>query len=457
MDIAAAVKAQMLGVLLDAIARPVTVGGNAVPAAPPASTALVAGETVAATVTAIRPDGRLVIAIKGQTVQAEIRGADLPASARGPGAVLQLTVETTGATPRLAFAGVAQSDAQVGTAQVTKAPVQPPSVGTPDVPTVRIAQPAAPPEPVVAPAVNQQAAVVARAATDAAVRQGSAAPLYADLAALVNRSAPALPPVITALAQAILANRLDGDAPVTAKTLKQAIDASGVLQESHAADGKPAPLDAKALLTTLRDLLRRDAPQFSPPHPTDAEPPRRDGAVTAQRAAVSQLATTTEPATIAAALAREADQAVERLTLHQIASLPEQRTGITDNPKPQQLNFELPIAFGQQTTMAGFRIEREKRRAKDSGQTTDIWGVRFAIDADVLGSVHAHVRLAGQRISVTLWAEEAATHSAFVAAIPMLQAALTGNALEIGDLAVFPGRPAEKRRAASGHFLDRRS
>jgi Flagellar hook-length control protein FliK len=308
---------------------------------------------------------------------------------------------------------------------------------------------AVPPDPV--------AAAVTRATAEAAVRQGSAAPLYADLAAVLPRAEAALPRPIAALAEAILATRLDGGKPVLAEDLKQAIARSGVLQEANLARGEPAPLDAKALLTTLRDLLRTDAQRFTPPA-QDAEPPRRDGAVTAQKAAAPLLAVETDPKVIAGTLAREADQAVERLKLHQLASLPEPRQAAQDPARPQQLSFELPIALGQQTAMAGFRIEREKRRAREAnGQTVDIWGVRFAIDADVLGPVHAHVRLSGQTISVSLWAEDSATHRAFVASVPMLEAALKDNALEIGDLMVFPGRPAEPKRAASGHFLDRRT
>jgi Flagellar hook-length control protein FliK len=448
MDIVAAIQQQMLGVLIDALGKPSASAGQTTNTAAPLD--LSAGETVSATVAAVKPDGSLVLTIKGQPVQAEIKGSILPEAARQSGATIQLKVETAGQTPRLAFVAVEVQTAKQGQTSATAAPINPSQ-------SVRItnhtqAPLAPPPDPV--------AAAVTRAATEAAAKQGSAAPLYADLAALAARPEAALPRPIVALAQAILASRLDGDRPVTAGDLKQAIGQSGIAHEASLARGDPAVLDAKTLLTTLRDLLRNDAPRFTTGAP-DAEPPRRDGAVLAQRATAPLLAVETDPKVITTTLAREADQAVERLKLHQIASLPEPR--VNDPTRVQQLSFELPVAFGQQTAMAGFRIEREKRRAKEaSGQPVDIWGVRFAIDADMLGPVHAHVRLAGQTISVSLWAEDATTHSAFVAAIPMLEAALSDNALEIGDLMVFPGRPVEPKRAShshalQGHFLDRSS
>ncbi len=451
MDIVAAIQQQMLGVLIEALGKPSASTGQSTNTPAGAPIDLSAGETITARVAAVKPDGSLVLTIKGQTVQAEIKGSILPEAARQPGATIQLRVETAGQTPHLAFLAV---DAQ------TARPVQTPSSPVPLIPvqSVRIANPAlaAP----LAPPPDPVAAAVTRATTEAAARQGSAAPLYADLAALASRPEAALPRPIVALAQAILASRLDGDRPVTAVDLKQAIAQTGIAHEASLARGDPAVLDAKTLLTTLRDLLRNDAPRFTTPSP-DAEPPRRDGAVLAQRATTPLLAVETDPKVITTTLAREVDQAVERLKLHQIASLPEQR--VSDPARVQQLSFELPVAFGQQTAMAGFRIEREKRRAKEAnGQPIDIWGVRFAIDADLLGPVHAHVRLAGQTISVTLWAEDAATHGAFVAAIPMLEAALADNALEIGELMVFPGRPAEQKRTSrghslQGHFLDRSS
>ena len=465
MSISAAIKTQLLGVLLDALATPVASGQSAYgqKAAGTGLANLGTNETLTATVQGVKPDGRLILTIKGQTIEADVKDTLLPETARLPGARLQLRVETLGETLRLAFVGLASSPGLTnssGVAQLASGPS--PAGQNPATPaleslagltTVRIVNGTAAPQlSSTAAPVNPVTVIISRATVEAASRQGSAAPLYADLAALANRTDAPLPRPIATIVQTLLANRLDGEASITAADLKQAIARSGVFQEPNA-------LDAKALLTALRDTLRGDSIRNPALPASDSEPPRRDGAVAAQRPVAALLAREADPQIISSTIAREADRAVERLTLHQIASLPDPQKPLTsEGARPQQLSFELPIALAQQqTALAGFRIEREKRRTKEANQSVDVWGVRFAIDADVLGPVHAHLRLAGPRISVSLWAEDATTHAAFVASIPLLEATLAENALEIGEVRVFPGRPAEPRPAMSGHFLDRRS
>ncbi|MCA3565702.1 MAG: flagellar hook-length control protein FliK [Methylocystis sp.] len=467
----AAIKQQMLAVLIEAVGKPSTASGQAqtVPAPTPAQP-LAIGETVTATVIAARPNGDLVLSMKGQAVLAAVSGSALPPAAQVPGAMIRLKVETAGQTPRLAML-----DAQPPPA--TAASTAPPAQPAPPAPLARPVPPAPPAQPAAAPAAKaalqsepvlriiapradaislpeRLSAVIARTTAEAAGRQGSAAPLYANLAELTARPDAPLPRPVAVLAEAILSQRIDGERPVTANQIRQAVAQSGLLQESATARGGPPPLDAKALLSTLKELLRADALRFVPAAP-DAEPPRYDSPVTAQKAVAASLAGEKDPALIAGTLAREADQATERVKLHQIASLPDPRPAPGEPARPQQLSFEIPIAFAQQTAMAGFRIEREKRRKAESGQPIDIWGVRFAIDAEGIGPVHAHVRLAGQTVSVSLWAEDKATYGAFLAAVPMLEAALAESALDIGDVAVFAGRPAETRRAEAGRFLDR--
>jgi hypothetical protein len=447
MDIVTAIKSQMLGQLIEALGKPSSAASSTGVSSTntAASLGLVTGETIVATVASQNPNGTLLLQIKGKWVNADLRGTSLPSAAREAGAQLQLKVEVAGDTPRLSFVTVeqqAKAPAQPNLSQITPATIRLVSAST------------APPPSSATP--NRVADVISRVTTDAATRQGSAAPLYADLAALTSRGDIALPKPLERLAALLLSNRLQGDAPITADALKQSIARSGVFQEAQLANGEASKIDSKALLLGLRELLKSETLPVSS-SPSNTEPPRRDGALTSQKAPPPTLANESDPKVISSTLARETDQAVERLKLHQIASLPDQRIPPSDQQRPQQLNFELPVALAQHTALAGFRIERDKPRTSKNGQAIDCWGVRFAIDADVLGPVHAYVRLAGQTISVSLWAEQADTHKALVDAIPMLEAALSQNALDIGELVVFSGKPAEAKHATSSHFLDRRS
>ncbi len=445
MDIGAALKAQMLGQLMDVLGQP---GAAVTPvslATALQSGALPPGTPLQARVLAAGADGTLTLALGRQQLTARIDGAALPANARQPGALLTLTVAAgtaTGAEPRLNFLAATPPANTAATLRMAEISTAPP-----------------------APAAQRQV-TIHEATAQAALRQGSAAPLFADLAALVARPAGApLSTQVLALASALLATRLDGAQPITAEAVKAALQATGVLHEANMARSAAPVLDAKALLTLLKTALEpKGTSPETPPVRAEAarpEPPRADGPVTAQRAALPSLATEPRAEVITATLAREVTEASDRLRLHQIASLPEAQSKSDTGPTTRQLNLELPIALGQQTAMAGLRVERDRRRRAASGDALDSWGVRFAIDAEGIGPVQAHLRLQGASISVSLWAEEADTHRHFVEALPHLEAALREGALEVQDLRVFPGRPAEVQRLAeggkSGRFLDRSS
>jgi hypothetical protein len=438
MDIVAAVKQQMLGALIEALGRPGAPApqGKPTPAAP-LGLDLARGEIVSATVVRVERDGSLVIAVKGMPVQAEFSGRALPEAAKRPGVVLQLMVDSAGPRPQLAFMAFAP-------AAETAAPPK----------AVPLAAPTPAPQPTEQVAQAPiSATVIAKAAALAVPRQGSAAPLYADLAAVAERpDLPAGRPV-AAIVRALLGLRLDGEEAIGPEAVKAAIRQASVPVEALAQRADPPPVDARTLLTVLRTILSGGAPPALSDR-ADAPPPLREGLVAAQRPSPSGLAAEAEPEAVAAALVRDADRALERIKLHQYASIPEPRPSATE-PTRQQLSFELPIALGPLTAMAGFRIDRERRpAATKADRPTDAWGIRFAIDADLLGHVDAHLRLVGDAVSISLWAEEPATREAFMAALPLLEAALADSALEVQDIAVLSGRAVDPKPAAAGLFLD---
>jgi hypothetical protein len=461
MSIASNIKAQLVGQLLAAIGNTGLSSGAALSAQKAAASAAVAsalselqsGQSLVATVTGPAKNGQLPVLVNGQAILANIRNAALPQEALRPGTQLQLRVENANDTPTLSLQSLETAVAQTGSRPTALSQNLQASLAT-----IQLVPPQKPVEQAPAvPVVSELQQAITKTAGDAATRQGSAAPLYADLAALLTKPDAGLPQSVLKIASALLNNRIDGEQTVTALDVKQAIQTSGVFSSPRS---NGTVVDAKSLLVALRQALQSDDTKPTLKSSADQEPPRRDGPVTAHKIVASSLVNETDKDKILSTLSRESEQAVERLKLHQIASLPE-RLNASDVPQTRQFNFEIPIAlggpFGQQTAMAGFRIEQEKKRNPKTGEPTDIWGIRFAIDADVLGPIHAHVRLAGQTISVSLWAEETATHRFFAQSMPMLEAALSENALEIGDLKAFKGKPSEPRTALAGHFLDKSS
>jgi hypothetical protein len=436
MDAITQIKGKLLAELIAAIAP---AGGGAdkstgkagPPPLPAALTSLPAGEKLTARVLPPDADGQPRIAVAGRPIRAETLGLPPPPEARTPDATLTLQVAEAGDTPRLRLIS-AQPPAKLE----TKTPAN----------------------------LETQAREAIRQLTAAAtLRQGSPAPLYADLATLSawpDQPLPALRPIV----EALLATRLDAARPLTPDALKAAVAlAIGLPVSREDAPGTEAPrFDARALLTLLRDTARAIAPP-TPVRDDQPPPPARDAAPVAARPAMATLPPDAPAETIAAELGRRAEQALERQGLHQLASLPEPRGAQpAEAARVQTLSFELPVALGQQTAIAGFRIERDPARRNAQEQPIDTWGIRFAIDADGIGPVHAHLRLAGAGkatpdLNVTLWAEAAATHAAFVTGLPMLKAALAESALAVGEIAILPGRPAEPPRAARGRLVDRAS
>jgi hypothetical protein len=447
MDIVQVIRAQMLGQLIDAVGGSAAAKGGApqTQAAPP-DALLTAGRTLTATVLGEAAGGKLALRIGGQAFVADTGGASpLPAEARLPGATLRLSVEAGGALPRLALASFSPPPEGLS---------RPPAGPIADAPLVRLtAMPAAqqtqtaptsPPGPL--------QAALKEAVAAAAARQGGAAPLYANLAAVADRTDSPLPLAARGIASLLLGGRIDGERPVTAEAVRQAV----AMAAGGAMATPDAPPDVKTLLAVLKAVLPREAEQppaaRSEPPP---EPPRRDSPPHAQRPAATLLHAETDARTIAATLHRDADQALERAKLHAYAGLPDARpAGQAEAQRPQQMQIELPVAFGQQTAMMGLKVERDPRRRRENGDPVDVWGIRFAIETDEIGAVHAHLRLAGRTLNVSLWADDAATQGAFVDALPLLEAALRDAALEVDEIAVFGGRPQEATKPAAGHFLD---
>lgn len=170
-----------------------------------------------------------------------------------------LAVEQATLEAALDGSGTPAATPKAGTAALTA-----PATGAP--PTAAPRSAPAPPNPAA------QAVDAARAT--AAQRQGSLAPLFADLAQAV--SSPALPPALRAVISQVLALRTPLAAPLTAETVRQAVAQSGLFLEAHLAQAAPdaPPPDLKAALLTLQAALAAlpTARTPAPPQPTAPAP-----------------------------------------------------------------------------------------------------------------------------------------------------------------------------------------
>lgn len=292
-----------------------------------------------------------------------------------------------------------------------------------------------------APAQGTPTEAVATARADAAGRQATLAPVLADLARALD--APALPPGLKAAIARVLARQLPSDPPPTAQALRAAVAHSGLFLEANLAAGREAPLDLKAALLVLQQALTPEAARPTPRRPAGpgVAPPTREGALAGQPPARATLDPEAPVSELAHRLRGEVDQVLARLTLHQLASLP-------DGPGARWM-FELPLATPQGAAVGQFAIDQDEPRQGEPGDPA-VWRTRFSLDLPQLGPVHVQLRMDGDRTAVTIWAET-----------PEGLARLSEHGGELvaelgADVAFRPGSPTGAA-AAPGRLLDRRS
>jgi hypothetical protein len=328
-----------------------------------------------------------------------------------------------------------------------------PQTSLPAMPRVALPQSPLPPPPSGAPAPTAlpqtPQAAVAHMVPEALARQDSIGPLLRTLAAVLQAPV-ALPEPIVRAALGLLAQRIAvPDGKVSANDLEQAVLRSGVGLEAALARGQPVPNDAKAGVMALRDMLAKwvgDGKPAAPPH--DAAPPPLKGLPMRAPVAADAPALPDTARDIGKLLHTEADAAVSRIKLMQVASLPD---GDPKLPAAPTLRVEVPFLVGHELVMAQIQIAREGRR-REAEQRRG-WTMRFALNFSATGEVGAEVGLLGKAVNVSLWAVEPKTAEVLAEGLPELQRALEAIGLDPGPIRMRHG-PPDAERPASGHLLD---
>lgn len=230
---------------------------------------------------------------------------------------------------------------------------------------------------------------------------------------------------------------------VPPQEVRQAVAASARFVQADTATiapQAPAPRDPRAALLALQQAAPSAPPDAPAPTPRTA-PPARDAALSPQAPAPATLPRGADLSAILQHLRPEVEQALARVTLHQLASLPDGAA--------QAWMFELPVATPQGTAIAQFEVDRD---GAGSGAADGVapWRARFSIDVEPLGPVHVHVAMTGGKAAVSVWAERADSlarlrdHGAELArALP-------------AEVVFRPGAPGGAV-PARGHFLDQTS
>lgn len=263
----------------------------------------------------------------------------------------------------------------------------------------------------------------------AVANQDSVAPLLTGLErALASGSTP-LPEGLRQAVEQLLGFRLPVNPAPSGEALRQAMLKSGVFLEANLARGAApgAGGDMKAALLALQTGLR----------------------------AWLGGGTAGAEAETAKSLLSQTRAALSKLRLAQAGSLKEgDATRGLGGEKPAELLFELPFQAGGRTLGVEFRIDRDEEGS--DAETDPGWRIRFSVDAEPLGPVHAIVTLRGGALGVALWAERVDGADLLRQRAPELALALESTELEIAGLNIAAGRPPRQPHP-SGAVIDRRT
>ena len=259
------------------------------------------------------------------------------------------------------------------------------------------------------------AAALAQMIPEAMARQNSIAPLMASLASMVARPGALPEPVLRAALQVLGARMQIPPNGPTGQMIETAVAKSGVYLEATLAKGTPPSADLKAGLVALKGALATWL--GANPAPVTAvqrvAPPLRG--VPPRVEVVASQPLPEAPREAARLMHSQADAALSRVKLMQLASLPDADPIRT---MPQELRTEVPFLVGQELVMAQFQVFRDGARRKSEGKRG--WTMRFAINSAVTGEVGAEIGLLGRAVNVALWAAEPGTAADLAAALPEL-------------------------------------
>lgn len=398
------------------------------------------GQTLLATVVGAGRNGTTLLSVGNRLLAANLSAT--PSHALQPGTQIHVRFEGSGqgarlvalpsASPQAAPAGSGGHSAVGNTAP-----------GAPSLPTRA--------------ATGPQLAV-AQAAQAAVLRQDSAGTLFAALAGLPRRPVTLPSTGLDAVTRLQTAVLRPGAQPLDGGALKTAILRSGVFFEALLARGDPALMqgDIKSGLLSLRAALAGVAPgkAKSDPRAGKGRPllPAR-GAVGRAPAPVPLSPSATTAREDARVLLAQVERVLARITLSQITSL--SAAGERASPSQQaEWTLELPVVWGNELSMAQFRIVRDGVAGSRNGERG--WTMQFAVNFTHTGEIGAHVSLRTRLVSVMLWAERAETAAALQEKLDTLSGALTARGLTPGRLGVRHGVP-EPAQAPPGSVMDDRS
>lgn len=340
-----------------------------------------------------------------------------------------------------------------------------------------------------------------------AARQGSLAPLMADIAKLSGQpgsGAPAsgLPasgqlgsgPAGVSKAVDVAIGKLMGfslDGDISGSSLRNAVDGARGMPlsglSSLAGAGSALPTGVQAGVQSALGALIRALGLAMPD--ASAQPDKGNSQLQSQQSAAQKSATTNLPAdakhpTKAGALPLPADApdmadpmqlqalrskaeaALSRLNLLQ-SRMQEGGGQAARGEGPPAVRWDVPLMIGQEAALLGVAIERDGNGSGSDQDRHLHWRFRFAFQSSLHGEVEGMVALQqakqeeGSQVDVAVWAQKPGVLAMLEATRPSLVAKLDALGIHTNSLTIAPieeaPQPDVKQADRSRHLVDVRS
>jgi hypothetical protein len=188
-------------------------------------------------------------------------------------------------------------------------------------------------------------------------------------------------------------------------------------------------------------------------------PPRKGQAPVAQAAAPTETASSDGVEGLGRRALERTEGALQRILLEQYVALDTHGDELVAGAARGNREWaaELPLATPNGTSIVQMTVERDGGGAGEREGATAGWRVRFALDVEPIGPVHAQIGLSGDHLSVGLWIERPEMAARLAEEVGQLTAALADSAMTVEPVRVQVGAPPAGRAEAgstSGHFID---
>jgi hypothetical protein len=284
-------------------------------------------------------------------------------------------------------------------------------------------------------------------------RQGSPAPLLANLAWLIGKNeqqaAPFSKPLTDAL-QKVWQTLPEGKDLQTADGLAKAVKFSGNFLESNLASADPQDArrvlaqDLKGALLALKQTFIRNGVHLRSSESTPPGPlPTLRGPLLPLDTAMANLQSMAATTQQLGELNSQVDAALARINTVQLVN----SEALTQTPA---WLLEVPFRHDGQTETLRFRFERNSQ----AESTEQSWTIEAAMNLGEAGSLHARVTLYGKRIGVQLRAEPPQLVAALNEQAPLLTSMLSGAGLEVDRVVCLHGMPSDDRNVRPTSLLD---